>query len=120
MQGCHLARIAREISDLETIALDVDEELFCSDSWKRVIGSDPRLYSGAKGYVMMVKSYKYRLYPSGAQAQQLVETLETCRRWYNVCLEERKLAWEQEHRKVGKYEQLAKVKDHRRADPYAE
>jgi putative transposase len=68
---------------------------------------------------MMVKSYKYRLYPSGAQAQQLVETLETCRRWYNVCLEERKLAWEQEHRNVGKYEQLAKVKDHRRDDPKA-
>jgi putative transposase len=119
VQGCHLARIAREISALETIALDVDEELFCSDSWKRISGCDPTLYSGAKGDVMILKTFKYRLYPSGAQAQQLAETVESYRRWYNLCLEERQQAWEQEKRKVGKYEQLAKVKEHRRADPYA-
>jgi putative transposase len=119
VQGCHRARIAEEISALETIAFDVDEELFCSDSWKGVSGSDPRLYSGTKEGVMILKTFKFRLYPSGAQAQQLAETVESCRRWYNICLEERQQAWDQEKRKVGKYEQLAKVKEHRRADPHA-
>jgi hypothetical protein len=48
VQGCHLARIAREISALETTDLDVDEELFYSDSWKGVNGSDPKLYIAAQ------------------------------------------------------------------------
>jgi putative transposase len=47
------------------------------------------------------------------------QTVETCRRWYNACLEERKLAWENEKRNVGKYAQLAKVKGYRRENIFA-
>jgi len=68
---------------------------------------------------MMVKTFKYRLYPSAAQRRLLEETLETCRRLYNTCLAERKTAWEQEHRSVGKYEQLARVKEYRQENEYA-
>ena len=68
---------------------------------------------------MILKTYKYRLYPSPSQSRKLDQTVETCRRWYNTCLEERKSAWEMEHRSVGKYEQLAKVKEYRKATPYA-
>jgi hypothetical protein len=68
---------------------------------------------------MLVKTFKYRLYPTQAQEERLEETLETCRRWYNTCLAERKVAWEDERRRVGKYEQLAKVKEYRKEDPYA-
>ena len=68
---------------------------------------------------MILKSFKYRLYPSKTQQRLLEQTLETCRRWYNACLEERKLAWENERRSVGKYEQLAQVKEYRKANPYA-
>ena len=62
---------------------------------------------------MLLKTFKYRLYPSKAQRRLLEQTVETCRRWYNACLEERKLAWENGQRNVGKFEQLAKVKEYR-------
>jgi putative transposase len=68
----------------------------------------------SKRSVMVFKAFKYRLYPSKAQQRLLEQTLETCRRWYNACLEERKLAWESEQKNVGKFEQLAKVRDYRR------
>jgi len=47
----------------------------------------------SKRSVMVFKAFKYRLYPSKAQQRLLEQTLETCRRWYNAYLEERKLAW---------------------------
>lgn len=67
----------------------------------------------------MVKSYKYRLYPSKSQQQQLEQTLETCRHWYNACLAERKEAYAAEKRTVGKFVQLRKVKELKRSNPYA-
>jgi putative transposase len=67
----------------------------------------------------MLKTFKYRLYPSPHQIRLLEQTLETCRRWYNACLAERQDAWENEHRSIGKYAQLAKVKEFRRANPFA-
>jgi len=67
----------------------------------------------------MLRSYKYRLYPSKAQKLLLEQTLETCRHWYNACLAERKEAYENEKRSVGKYEQLRKVKDLKQSNPYA-
>lgn len=38
----------------------------------------------------MLKTFTYRLYPSKPQARLLDSTLETCRRWYNQCLAERR------------------------------
>ncbi len=68
---------------------------------------------------MILKTFKYRLYPSPCQRRLLEETVETCRRWHNICLAERKTAWEQEHRTVGKYEQLRNVKVYRKENEYA-
>ena len=68
---------------------------------------------------MLVKTFKYRLYPSKPQARLLEQTVETCRRWYNLCLEDRKTAWENEQRSVSKYDQLAKVKIYRQENPFA-
>jgi putative transposase len=61
----------------------------------------------------------YRLYPSKRQQRGLDSTLETCRHWYNRCLAERKDAYEQEKRTVGKYEQLREVKTYKATNPYA-
>jgi putative transposase len=69
--------------------------------------------------LMLFKTFNYRLYPSSVQCRLLEETLETCRRWYNTCLEERKNAWEQDHRTVRKFEQLRKVKLYRKVNEYA-
>lgn len=68
---------------------------------------------------MILKTYKYRLYPSKPQGRFLDQTVETCRCWYNVCLAERKTAWETEKRSLSKFEQLAKVKDYRKENPDA-
>ena len=67
----------------------------------------------------MLKAYKYRLYPSKAQQLLLEQTLETCRRWYNACLAERKEAYENERRSVGKFEQLRRVRELKQSNPYA-
>jgi putative transposase len=67
----------------------------------------------------MLKAFQYRLYPSRAQEQLLESTLETCRRWYNDCLAERKAAWEERRESVSMYTQLQKVKDLKRENPYA-
>lgn len=68
---------------------------------------------------MILKTFKYRLYPSKSQGDWLDQAVETCRRWYNTCLAERKTAWETEKRHVSQFEQLAKVKEYRRENPYA-
>jgi putative transposase len=67
----------------------------------------------------MLKAMVYRLYPSKRQQHGLDRTLETCRRWYSRCLAERKDAYEQEQRTVGKYEQLRQVKTYKATNPYA-
>lgn len=67
----------------------------------------------------MLKTFKYRLYPSKSQTRTLDATLETCRRFYNECLSERKTAYEQEKRVVGRVEQLRKVKLLKETEPSA-
>jgi putative transposase len=67
----------------------------------------------------MIKTFEYRLYPTRTQAKRLSETLETCRHWYNTCLAERRDADPLRGESVGKYAQLAKVKDLKRTNPYA-
>jgi len=68
---------------------------------------------------MQRKAFVYRLYPSRTQERLLESTLETCRRFYNDCLAERKTAWEEEQRSVGKTEQLRHVKVYKTTNPWA-
>lgn len=67
----------------------------------------------------MFKVFRYRLYPTASQRERLEETLETCRRFYNDCLGERKAVYETEGRTVGKAEQLRRVKVHKANNPFA-
>jgi putative transposase len=67
----------------------------------------------------MIKTFCYRLYPSKPQARLLHSTLETCRRFYNQCLAERRDAYQQRGESVGKYQQLAQVKELKALNPYA-
>ncbi len=54
---------------------------------------------------MGLKTFKYRLYPTPAQEKCMFNTLAVCRHFYNMCLEERKLAYELEGRSVKKSDQ---------------
>ena len=67
----------------------------------------------------MLKTFRYRLYPSKAQRKLLESTLETCRRVYNDCLAERKEVYENELHSIGKFEQLRRVKEIKASNPYA-
>lgn len=67
----------------------------------------------------MYKYFKYRLYPSKSQAKRLESVRETCRYWYNECLAERKSAWEERRETIGKYSQLAGVKDYKATNSWA-
>src|SRR5688500_5571240 len=67
----------------------------------------------------MIKSFVYRLYPTKTQRRTLESTLETCRRWYNTCLAERKTAYEEHGVIIGRYDQLANVKPLKATNPYA-
>lgn len=67
----------------------------------------------------MNRVFEYRLYPSKTQKRRLQSVLETCRRFYNALLAERRDAWEQQQRSVGKFEQLREVKVFKKTNPYA-
>jgi putative transposase len=59
------------------------------------------------------------LYPSKAQERLLERTLETCRRWYNQCLAERRDAYQERGETISKFQQLARVKEVKASNPYA-
>lgn len=59
----------------------------------------------------MRKTFKYRIYPTKAQATDMSRILEDCRWLYNHFLGERKSAYEQEKRSISLYSQHASLKD---------
>jgi putative transposase len=66
----------------------------------------------------MRKSFKYRIYPTRAQADAMAQMLETHRRLYNDALAERKATYEQEQRIVKYGEQSAQLKATRQTNPF--
>lgn len=68
----------------------------------------------------MIKTFRYRLYPTKRQIKSLEETLETCRRWYNQCLGDRKAAYELAGVSISKFEQHSRIKDFRKLNSYTE
>lgn len=67
----------------------------------------------------MLKTFSCRLYPSRSQTRLLESTLETCRRFYNSCLEEKKSAYERDKTRISKKVQLRQVKVLKASNQYA-
>lgn len=67
-----------------------------------------------------LKTFKYRLYPSKAQEKNLRLVLDVARNFYNMCVGERKYAYELEGRSVTKYDQLRQVKHYKATFPQAQ
>lgn len=61
----------------------------------------------------MIRTYKFRLYPTNVQEQLLNDTVETCRRLYNESLDERTKSYE-----VGLYEQKRGLTERRKKNKY--
>jgi transposase len=57
----------------------------------------------------MLKSFKYRLYPTKRQQRLLSEQLEELRWLWNTLLAERKQAWEERQETVDSFEQKAEL-----------
>jgi putative transposase len=53
----------------------------------------------------MIKSFKYRLYPTKPQIKDLEKTLFLCRQLYNTALEKRKELYKTHKKSIGYYEQ---------------
>lgn len=68
----------------------------------------------------MRRTFKYRLYPSKAQERRLFQALEVCRHWYNMCLAERKWAYQVEGRSVTKSQQEKEGIAYRKTFPQAQ
>jgi len=62
------------------------------------------------------KTFKYRIYPTKAQEQELLRWLDACRRLYNVLLEQRILAYQRGIR-LNKYQQMREITELRKAMP---
>ncbi len=68
----------------------------------------------------MIRTYKYRLYPSRSQERHLWQILACARHFDNMRVEERKWAWQLEERSVSKTVQLRNVKHYKRTFPQAQ
>lgn len=66
----------------------------------------------------MRRAFKYRLWTNANQERELGVMLESHRRLYNACLEQRKTAYEVEQRSVKYAEQSAWFKAERATNPY--
>ncbi len=67
-----------------------------------------------------MRTYKYRLYPTPAQEKQMLNVLNVCRHWYNMCLAERKWSYELEGRSVSKAQQERTGVEYRKTFPQAQ
>lgn len=68
---------------------------------------------------MGLKTFKYRLYPTPAQEKGMFNTLAVCRHFYNMCLEDRKMAYQLEGHNVTKAEQEKMAIRYRQTFPQA-
>ncbi len=68
----------------------------------------------------MLKTDQYRLYSSTSQEHNLWQILACARHFNNMCMEERKWAWQLEERSVSKTAQLWNVKHDKKTFPQAQ
>jgi putative transposase len=78
---------------------------------------DPRADHG--NTILMFKAFVFRLYPSASQRRRLEAVRETCRRFYNTLLRQRRDAYELHGVAITKTEQLRQVKVEKATSPYA-
>ena len=64
----------------------------------------------------MLKTYKYKLYPTKTQRELMHETTFLCSLIYNQCLAQRKEAWEREQKSISCYDQINQLPDLKEKD----
>lgn len=66
----------------------------------------------------MIKTFKYRIYPTAKQIQAIEQMLETHRRIYNNALANRKVSWEELKESISYGQQSASYKDTKKTNEY--
>lgn len=66
----------------------------------------------------MLKSYKYRIYPTPAQRKQIDDTLSTCRFVYNIGLETKIRAWQSAKINLSAYDLQKQLTDAKKEFPW--
>lgn len=66
----------------------------------------------------MLRTYKYRLYPTNKQKRILNQTLDVCRYLYNDSLAERKSAWECDKKSISYNDQAAELTQRKKVNSY--
>jgi putative transposase len=64
----------------------------------------------------MIRSYRYPLQPTQAQETTLSAWLDRCRWLYNAALQERRDAWQKQHKSITRYDQQKSLTEIRSAD----
>lgn len=64
----------------------------------------------------MIKTFKYRIYPTKEQEQRLTSTLSLCCELYNACLEERREAYRLQGKSLSKYDQKRELTEMKLVD----
>jgi len=65
----------------------------------------------------MIRTFKYRIYPTKKQAKILQATLDACRWLYNHFLEQRKTRYDNEKRTISRFEQNMSIPDLKQENP---
>jgi putative transposase len=65
----------------------------------------------------MIRTYKYRIYPTRAQVTRLERTLDICRELYNAALQERRDAWRVTRKSVNCHEQMKQLPEVKQIRP---
>lgn len=66
----------------------------------------------------VLRTFKYRLYPTKEQIQVINQTIETCRRLYNYFLEDRIYTFKEIKSSVSKMEQINQIPGLKKDNPY--
>jgi hypothetical protein len=77
-------------------------------------------WSPPKQAQALLKTFKYRLYPTFAQERQMFQVLNVCRHWYNMCLAEHKWSYELEGVSISKAQQERAGVQYRKTFPQAQ
>jgi putative transposase len=68
----------------------------------------------------IIRTFKYRIYPSKSQVAKLEETLALCCELYNAALQERRDAWKLEHKPISLFDQILQITEIRQLRPDVE
>lgn len=61
--------------------------------------------------LLVIRSYRYRIYPTKSQAATLTQHLAICCELYNAALQERRDAWKLERKPISWFDQIRQVKE---------